>query len=78
MGFSREKHEVQNFRHRGFQPADAVQPVIMMFGNDPAPKNPDGTDMLKLWDNDVDQVITVTKHVDPTVIADAGTVADPA
>jgi hypothetical protein len=56
------KHEVQKFRHRGFQPSDANEPVIMKFGDEPAPTNPDGSSMKVLWDNDVEQVITVTKH----------------
>jgi len=57
------KTEVQKFRHRGFQPNDNG-PIVMMFGNDPAPKNVDGSEMKELWDNDIEQVIFVKKHVD--------------
>lgn len=60
--------ETQSFRHRGFQPADPTQPRIMMFGSDPAPVNPDGTPMHKLWDNDVSQNITVSEHVETVAI----------
>lgn len=58
------KHEVQTFRHRGFQPADLSQPIIMMFGSDPAPTNPDGTVMKKLWDHDHAQTVTVSDHIE--------------
>lgn len=83
MGFGKEKHEVQKFRHRGFELVDgsgvAVPGVdtVMMFGNDPAPSDPVSSDShwVKRWDNDVEQHIIVTKHIET---ADAGTVADPA
>lgn len=61
-----EVTRLQKFRHRGFKPNDG-SPDVMMFGNDPAPLNTDGTPMQKLWDNDIDQVIKVKKHVDVIV-----------
>lgn len=62
-GVPAEKHQIQKFRHRGFQPADGGD-IIMMFNEGPEPLNPDQTPMKKLWDNDVEQHITVRKHVD--------------
>lgn len=58
------KTEVQNFRHRGFKAIDGS--INMIFGNDPEPINSDGTAMLKLWDHDMKQVITVSDHVEPS------------
>lgn len=57
---------VQKFRHRGWKPNDGG-PEQMAFGSDPDPVNTDGTPMKKLWDNDVEQVITVKKHVDVVI-----------
>ena len=69
------QNETQSFRHRGFQPSDASQPIVMIFGNDPAPVNPDGSAMIVLWDHDVTSVVTVKDHLITPI--DAGTVADP-
>lgn len=56
------KSELQNFRHRGFKDANGV--IVMVFGDEPAPLNADGSLMLKLWDHDVKQVITVSDHLE--------------
>ena len=80
---STERKMFQTFRHRGFQPADPGQELIEMFGHDPAPLNPDGTPMKKLWDNDHEQHTIVRKHVDaplapaPEPVSPGATVADP-
>lgn len=58
-------HMVQTFRHRGFQPDDLTADIVMMFGNDPEPLNPDGSPMKKLWDHDHEQHTTVQNHVEP-------------
>lgn len=55
---------VQIFRHRGFQPADPDSEIVMQFGDDPEPVNPDGSPMKKLWDHEHEQHTIVRNHVD--------------
>lgn len=59
------QNEVQKFRHRGFEPNDGTA-IVMIFGNDPEPMNIDGSAMNKVWDHDIEQVITVKDHIDMT------------
>ncbi len=59
--------QVQKFRHRGFKPNDGG-PIVMQFENGPEPVNNDGSKMEELWDNDIEQVIFVKKHVDEVVV----------
>lgn len=60
----KEIKAVQKFRHRGFQPADEAAERVQIFGNGPAPTNPDGSPMKEIWDNDIEQIIVTRKHVD--------------
>jgi hypothetical protein len=64
-------NETQSFRHRGFEDHEKLDcngnPTrIMIFGDGPAPVDSQGQTLKLLWDNDVNQVITVSKHVDST------------
>jgi hypothetical protein len=61
------RNEIQKFRHRGYQVSqDVTEPIVMMFGDDPEPVSKDGSPVKKLWDNDIEQVIIVKPHVEPT------------
>lgn len=62
-----EKHLLQKFRHRGFQPSDPAAEIEMMFGDGPVPQNPDGSEMKKLWDHDHEQHTVIKDHEDPVV-----------
>lgn len=61
---SQFKNQHSEFRHRGFKPADPNADIVMIFGNEAAPLNPDGTEMLKLWDHDVVSQVMVGDHVE--------------
>lgn len=62
------RNETSNFRQRGYVFAD-VGVTVLVFGNDPAPTTFPGSSVepTLLWDNDVIQVITVSKHVEGDV-----------
>jgi hypothetical protein len=54
----------QAFRHRGFENKETGE-VIQIYGNDEAPRDSAGKPLKKLWDHDVEQVSTVTDHIEP-------------
>lgn len=56
------QNETQSFRHRGFEDVENDK-IVMMFGDGTAPVDSQGVELKKLWDHDVNQVITVSDRV---------------
>lgn len=60
-----EKHQTLSIRQRGYLPSDPAAETIIVYENDAVPLNPDGTEMRKIWDNDVVTHTVVKPHEEP-------------